>query len=381
MKKLNPEKLERNIETRIRDDIGKGRVSGAAVLICQGGERIYRKAFGLHRPGGEEKLSFRALFRLASMTKPITAAAVLLQADRGLLSLDDPVEKFLPAYREMKVGVPDGRGGIITVGKAKEKLRIFHLLTHTGGVGCGEIGERQFVKMTREDKSSLERVAAFYAREALAFEPFTAQCYSPTAGFDLLARIVEITSRQTFARFLKAELFEPLGMKDTTFTPTKEQWERMAAMHDYAEGRSGEAAMPKNCVFSDIPAACCDGGAGLASTIEDYSAFAEMLLNEGRAGRWQLLSPRAVHALASRQIPAELGGSWGFGVRVIDDPFYRRLPVGCFGWSGAYGTHFWVDPENRITAVYMKNSLYDGGSGARTAAHFEEDVTGALESL
>ena len=120
----------------------------------------------------------------------------------------------------------------------------------------------------------------------------------------------------------------------------------------------------------------------MASTLDDYSAFAEMLLNKGNAGEKQIISPELIEMMATPQLPKSIMPDpqvWGLGVRVITHESYKILPVGAFGWSGAYGTHFWVDPVNKITAVYLKNSAYDGGSGALTAAHFEEDVTNSFE--
>lgn len=382
MKRLNKEKLAQNIETRINDDVNACRVGGALVKICQDGEIIYRKSFGSKTPGGNDRLDFNTMFRLASMTKPVTAAAALVQASRGKIDISDPVEKYIPEYKDMYIGTVDENGKIKTLGKAQEKVRILHLLTHSSGIGTMPVGDLQYGMMTPEQRSTLRGVVDFHANTLLAFEPFTCQFYSPVVGFDVIARIVEITSGKSYDEFLKKEIFDPLGMKDTTFAPSEEQWKRMIGMHNLENGKSVVCPMPEGCVFADFPTTYFCGGAGLASTLDDYSAFAEMLLNEGRAGERQIIKPELIKEMRTPQLPKTVMGDpviWGLGVRVITNESYKNLPVGSFGWSGAYGTHFWVDPANRITAVYLKNSAYDGGAGAVTASNFEADVTNALE--
>ena len=169
-------------------------------------------------------------------------------------------------------------------------------------------------------------------------------------------------------------------MKDTTFVPSEEQWARMIKMHDLVDGKAVEGFIPKGYVSRDIPCTNYLGGGGLVSTLGDYWNFAEMLLGGGVFKGRRVISEESVRALSSPQIPEELQpgvARWGLAMRVVVGE--HRRPVGSYGWSGAYGTHFWVDPENKITAVYMKNSFYDGGSGAKTSAEFEKDVYASFE--
>jgi len=172
-------------------------------------------------------------------------------------------------------------------------------------------------------------------------------------------------------------IFIPCGMVDTTFAPSSEQWERVVGMHNYLDGRSVTAATVPGCVVDDYPVTHPLGGSGLVSTLSDYVKFAQMLQNKGMVSGHQILDPKWIERMATSQLPVELMNedvNQGLGVRVITGEGYPWLPVGTFGWSGAYGTHFWIDPVNEITAVYLKNSRYDGGSGAKTAKNFEEDV-------
>lgn len=378
MKKLNKVLLKENIEKRINADIAAGTVGGCSAIVVQNGEILYENSFSSEN----FEVNKNTIFRLASMTKPITAAAVLICIDRGLVSLDDKVSKFVPGFANMQIGKMND-GDLEIVGDAEKEITILHLLTHTSGLGSGDVGNYALSKMTWEkEQSCLKEAVEHYSRSALDFEPFSAQFYSAIFGFDVLARIVEIASGKEYNDFVRENIFEPLGMEDTTFTPSNEQRSRIIPMHDYTDNKSVAVDFPIGCMFEGLPLTYFMGGAGLASTVRDYIKFAEMLLNKGEYNGKQIISKEMVEAMATPHVPHEImpySERWGLGVRVIVDEEYKRLPVGSFGWSGAYGTHFWVDPENKITAIYLKNSRFDGGSGAETAAHFEEDVTNSFE--
>ena len=383
MKKINKELLAQKLESRINEDIESGRVGGAGVLVMQDGQVLYRNDFGYSDCDSRTPLAHNAIFRLASMTKPITAAAILIQIDRGLVDLFDPIDRFLPEYAEMDLGRLDENGEVVRTGKAQNKIRVVHLLTHSSGVGTLEVGDKQWAQMTQEDMQSLKTVVDKFSRSALAFEPYTAQTYSPIVGFDVLARIVEVTSGMPYAEFLKKELFEPLGMNDTTFTPTEEQWGRLVNMHAYVDGKGITANKGERFIFENFPLTYHCGGAALASTVDDYAKFASMLLNGGRVGDRQLISEGLVRSMGIPHLPETVmpfHEIWGLGVRVIVKDTYPSLFVGSYGWSGAYGTHMWIDPENKVIGVYMKNSRYDGGAGALTACNFEYDVMCSYDS-
>ena len=180
-----------------------------------------------------------------------------------------------------------------------------------------------------------------------------------------------------YNEFVEQGIFKPLGMVDTTFTPTDEQWDRMVHMHDLKDGVCSFHPLQKH-TFGNYPLSYFCGGAGLVSTVSDYEKFAEMLLCEGK-GRdgAEVLRAETVRLMRRVAVPDSImpgNQKWALSMRVILEPTYGRLPVGTYGWSGAYGTHFWVDPENQVVGIYMKNSFYDGGSCALTAANFEKDV-------
>lgn len=370
---LNKNRIKENISQTCSADLSAGHIGGAAVLVKQGGKILYKDFFGIAGEGRE--IDGKTLFRLASMTKPITAAAVLKEISRGKLTLDSRVDEFIPEYAEMDLGDLDREENIVIVGKAKTKITIRHLLSHTSGVGSGKLSGKES-KLTAEALVDLKNVTDAYADQPLSFEPYTAQAYSATVGFDILARIVEIVSGTSYDEYLKKEIFEPLGMTDTTFSPTEEQWSRMTLMHSYKNGESSFLPLNKNTIFGGHPLTYFCGGAGLASTLEDYEKFVDMLANRGKAQSGEQLIPaELIDLMATPQEPFGISPSqyWGLSVRVITTDT-NRIPKGSFGWSGAYGCHFWVDPANDITAIYMKNSTYDGGSDAKTAADLEKNV-------
>ena len=323
-------RLAQKLENRMAADLAAGRVDGVALSVMQDGQVLYENRFGI--------ATERSLFRMASMTKPVTAAAVLLLMQRGRLRLSDPVVKFLPGFS------PD--------------LQILHLLSHSSGLSQ-EYYVNHITDLHRSDAGVL---VDFIAALPFDFAPGTAAEYNPVAAYALLTAIIEQTARVDFPTFVQREIFDPCGMRDTTFLPTREQWARLIPMQ-------GGGTVP-GCVFERYPVTNPIGGAGLVSGLDDYQKFAQLLLHGSG-----ILSEETLKIMTT-PVAGTDPAKWGCGVRVITGD--HRLPRGAFGWSGAYGTHFWVDPVNRITAVYLKNSRFDGGAGARTAANFEQDVMDCL---
>ena len=376
MKKLNIEVLSENAKNRAEKDIKENNICGASVAVISTDETLYKAHFGTISAEDKSPLNDRVLFRMASMTKPVTAVAIMALYDKGLIDIDDPVENYLPQFQgRYIVKMIDGR--VEKVCKANTTLTVKHLLTHTSGLLAGECGDICAKGLSDEANKTLRGTVDYYSSVGLSFEPYTKNEYSPIAAFDVLARIVEVISDMDYSEFVKKYITEPCGMRDTVFVPTEEQWRRIIPMHTKENGKSGIFEMKEGCVFENVPVTHYLGGAGLISSLEDYTAFAKMLLNKGKINGNRVISEKAVKLISTSQVPESImpgNERWGLGVRVITSENYRYLPVGAFGWSGAYGTHFWIDPVNSIAAVYMKNSMYDGGSGAVTAGNFEKDV-------
>ncbi len=374
---MNITLLKNNIEKAARYDFENNKVFGSAYCVIQGHDVIYKKCFGTVSADNTQSVTENTIFRMASMTKPVTAAAILILIERGLLSLDDKVSEFLPEFKDIHI-TQITQDGLTDLGKAHNEITVCNLLTHTSGIGSDPLKEQ---KMTYKDRKSIDSAVDFFAKIGLDFEPGTKQQYSPFAAFDVLAKIIEKVSGTVYHDFLMQEIFEPCGMVNTTFNPTREQWKTMIAMHNKVNGKICDEKMNYDCVFSDFPKTHYLGGAGLVSTLADYSEFAKMLLNNGKTLTKQIIGEDTLKLMRTPFVSEEIMPSserWGLGVRVIVREDYENLPLGAYGWSGAYGTHFWIDPTNNIAAVYMKNSLFDGGAGNESARNFEKAVSDSL---
>ena len=374
MKSLNRELLKENIEKIAQYDFDHHKVFGSAYCVMQNDRILYQNCFGNTSPDGKTPVTEHTLFRLASMTKPITAVAVLILVERGLLSLSDKVSDYLPQFKDVRVTKLTEENEWEDCGKAKNDVTILHLLTHTSGIGSDE---KKLKKMTDREKETLDGSLSFYSETGLDFEPGSRQQYSGTGAFDVLTKIVEIVTKTDYESFLKREIFGPCEMKNTTFVPSKDQWSQLIAMHQKVGDENRVAQMKENCVFGDYPCSHKLGGAGLVSTLADYARFAGMLLNEGKTPEKQILNEKTFRLLHTPFVSEEIMPTkerWGLGVRVIVSENHKRLPLGVYGWSGAYGSHFWIDPANKIAAVFMKNSLFDGGAGNESARNFEGAV-------
>lgn len=362
---VNAEKAEAAITASADKRIEDGTLTGAHAIVIQNGRQIINKAFGLYEVGGRE-LDGNAVYRIASMTKPITAVALLIEHDRGHLNIYDDLTKYMPEFGEMYVSAKDDNGALQ---KAKNSIKLYQLVSHTSGIGEIDIGK------IGSDKCTCKTAAEWLASQPLLFEPGTEQMYS-TGAFDVAARVIEITSGTEFSEYIKINIFDKLGMTDTTFEPTEEQWSRMVGVHNLVDGKAVNDATVPGCVFGSFPVTYHAAGAGLASTANDYVKFVQMLLNGGKAEDGTVILSEKALKLMSTPVPDDKRPDntlWGLGVRVIVKPG-NTLPVGSFGWSGAYGSHFWIDPVNKIAAVYMKNSSFDGGAGNMSANEFEKDI-------
>lgn len=369
---MDSHKLCENISRIAQEDLAEQKVFGSSYCVMQDEKILIQKHFGVSGEAQSAPVGDDTIYRLASMTKPITAVAMLILMERGLISPDTPVKEILPMFSDIEIVTPEG----VTTGKSLTDVTVKHLLTHTSG-----IGSLRPVALTAEDKLTIDGLVSRYCRAGLEFEPFTRQAYSGVAAFDVLAAILERITGEDMETFLKREIFEPCQMTDTTFVPSEEQWNRVIGMHNRIDGKNCLAQMEYGCVFEDYPATHKLAGAGLISTLVDYTKFAQMLLHCGKTESKTIVTAETFAMLSVPYVPETImpgNQSWGFGVRVITKPEYGTLPPGSYGWSGAYGSHFWIDPENRIVAVFMKNSRIDGGSGNESARKFETAVYGSF---
>jgi CubicO group peptidase (beta-lactamase class C family) len=358
---LSPERL-RQIHAMVQRHIDAGDVTGAVMFVARKGQIAFLDAQGAMDIDTKKPMTRDSMFRMASMTKPVIGTAIMMMLEEGKLQLGDPVSKYIPEFKDMKVGVllepahGPGNPPKFYVVPAERAITIKDLLTHTSGLSSGPMGQSEVAKIRRKPEEKLADYIPRLGLTPLEFQPGTHWMYSPSDGFDVLARIVEITSGIPLDRFLKQRIFDPLDMPDTSHYPTDAQMPRLVTVYqktaDGLKKNENSLSMSSKVYFA--------GGGGLVSTVDDYSHFAQMLANGGELNGKRLLSPRTVKLMSSVHIPytlpgRTLGEGYGLSVRVMQDAIVgnHRVSDGSFGWSGAYGTHFWIDPKEEVVAVMM----------------------------
>lgn len=360
---LSSERLQR-IDQLVKRHLDAGSFSGAVTLVARHGRVVHLKAHGLMDLETRKPMVPNGVFRIMSMTKPVVGASILMLMEEGKVRLTDPVSKFIPELKGLQVAVAEppvaARNGgaaeprFYTV-PADHEITIRELLTHTSGLVSGPMSSSAARPVALKGKETLADYLPRLARTPLEFQPGTRWAYSAQAGFDALARVVEVASGMPFDRFAKQRIFDPLGMADTFFYPA-EGHPRLVTLYQ----RTPEGALRRQATPNFMNGAYFSGGGGLMSTAEDYLQFAQMLLNGGALNGKRLLGERAVALMASVYAPDTLPGrprgeGYGLSVRVVTSAVDRNtfLSDGSFGWSGLFGTHFWVDPKEKIVGILM----------------------------
>jgi len=369
---MSSERLKR-IHEAMQRHIDAGELCGAVTVVARRGRVVHFEAHGLMDIEAKKPMEKDAIFRLASMTKPITGVAVLMLVEEGKIRLNDPVSKFIPEFHDVKVAVPRERPGAPAPAAAaldfytvpvNREITIQDLLTHTSGLVStinGGFGVRLAATMApRAPGDTLASYVPKLAAVPLDFQPGTQWAYSGAAGPDTLSRIVEIVSGQPYDEYLRTRIFEPLGMKDTFFYPPDDKRARLVTLYRKTPGGLEKVANQDG--FSSKT--YFSGGGGLMSTAGDYLQFAEMLLNGGELNGKRFLSPRTVELMASNHVGDMFNGKlgrpahgMGFGliVQVVEDNVAAGLRVanGSFGWDGAFGTQMWVQPKEKMVTIIM----------------------------
>ncbi len=383
---LSSERLAR-IHDAVQRHIDAGSLSGAVTLVARHGKIAHLEAHGLMDLESKRPMPKNGVFRLASMSKPVTAVAVMMLVEEGKVRLNDPVSRFIPEFKSMKVAVakpgarggsaaaapggPGGRGGRsgpppeVDLVSATREITVRDLLTHGSGLLSGGLGNATAGQAaTRGPNDTLATYIPKLGAVALDFQPGTLWRYSGLAGFDVLSRIVEIASGQAFDRFLRERLFDPLGMKDTGFALTSAIQPRLVTL--YRRGQNGLERSPDQSGLSSDT--YFSGAGGLVSTAEDYAQFATMLVNGGELNGKRYLSPRTIELMTSNHTGEMAGGQmgmsprgigFGLGVQVVDDPVAadRRVSKGAWGWAGAYGTNVHIEPTaDMVTIILMQTA-------------------------
>lgn len=391
---LSTERLQR-IAQLVQRYIDDKQITGAVTVVTRKGRTAHFEATGFMDAESKAPMRKDGVFRMASMTKPVIGVAILMLAEDGKLRLTDPVSRFIPEFKDTKVAMlKNGSASADAPGSRSEAPEIYtvpaaraitirDLMTHTSGLESGGAGSREGDRIApRKTSDNLAGYIPKLGAVPLDFQPGTMWRYSALAGIEVLGRIVEVVSGQTLDVFLKQRIFDPLGMKDTGFGPTEVNQPRVVTLYRKVptglERQETPAWLATKTLFS--------GGGGLWSTAEDYTQFAQMLVNGGEMNGKRLLGPRTVDLMASNHVDqlfaesnqtgTRRGMGFGLTVEVVLDPIAanRRTSAGSFGWDGAFGTHFWADRKEQIAGII----LIQQASNAQLSRDFENAVMQAV---
>ena len=366
----------KNIDKHFNRYVDEGSLSGYAVAVARHGKVAHFGMYGHKDSETSAPITDDTMYRIYSMTKPVTSIALMMLVERGLLQLTDPVSKFIPSFGETRVW---NTGTVLKplTNALTEPIRIWHLLTHTAGMTYGWMYSDLVDDMYRRAgfeagvayKDSLEVVCDKYAALPLLFQPGSSWNYS--VATDIVGRVIEVVGKMPLDEFFDKNIFQPLEMHDTGFWVPEEKYERVASLYRYDETNHKKAKISGFANSSLEKPAFLSGGGGLISTAGDYFKFIRMLEGRGKSGNVQLLSPSTFEMMVMNHLPNNadistfgrplgeeifydgLGFGLGFGV-VVDQAKTRvACPNGTFSWGGMASTAFWVDPVNEISAMFF----------------------------
>ncbi len=355
------------ISTVMRRYVDERKLAGMTTLVARRGQTVHFETCGMADVASGAPMRLDTLFRIYSMTKPITSTAVLMLFEEGRFLLSDPVAKYIPEFADIRVLDNSAGSGVRYVAPVRP-ISIRDLLTHTAGLSYGFDDNVYIDELYREQiwalreshpELTLESFVQAIAKLPLAHQPGSAFRYS--FATDVLGLLVQVVAGMPFEEFLRQRIFEPLGMVDTGFYVPAEQVGRFAATHgpDTEHGLKVTDA-PATSDFAR-PTRLPSGGGGLVSSTSDYLRFAQMLLNQGQLDDVRLLGRKTVELMASNHLPAgvhpfeDTSSGFGLGVSVLLDPAQAQNlgSVGTFGWGGAANTNFWIDPREELIGILM----------------------------
>ena len=362
---MSTSRLQR-MDAVINDYIAQGRQAGVGVLVARNGRIVYHKAYGLDDMQAKTPLKRDAIFRIASQTKALTSIGLMLLFEEGKFLLDDPVSKYIPAFKKMNViDKFNAKDTTFTTIPAKREITIRHLLTHTSGLSYPGIGSKEAVAMYAKYKipsgigtptgtlaDAMTRLAAL----PLLHQPGERWTYG--LSVDLAGYLIEVLSGQSLDQFLRTRLFTPLGMNDTYFYLPASRQDRLTMVYTEDSTKTIRPITSRSGLSVEYPKQAgtyYSGGAGLSSTLYDYAIFLQMMLNGGEYGGKRFLSPTTVRLITTNQIGDLNVGTnkFGLGFQLTSEKSAALLPVsqGSFDWGGFFGTTYWVDPKEGIVAL------------------------------
>ncbi len=384
---MSSERFNRLTDTFQRD-VDAGEIPGAVVAVARNGKIAYERAFGYQNR--EEKVLMKpdSIFRIASMSKPITSVAVMMLVEEGKIDLAVPVSQYLPDFNDVRVGTERAQ--------LKRPMTVQDLLRHTSGLAYWFSAEDPSIKQAYEDAKvmnfdqSLAEMVTKLAKLPLVHQPGTAWEYGMST--DVLGRIVEVASGMELDQFVQERIAKPLKLAATGFSVNQSQVGNVA--EPQVETTTGKRPAMRGVGDLANRPKWFSGGGGMVSTAEDYARFCQMLLNGGELDGVRLLSPKTVELMTSDSLPPgvtynagfvgllqdeaptpEMGAGFGLGFLVRKETGRNPLPgsVGDLSWSGAYGTYFWIDPKEKLVATLMIQDGFDP-QGLAKSAHYRREM-------
>lgn len=345
--------------------VDENKLPGMVTMVSRHGKVVHFEKYGMMDV--DKPMQFNTIFRIASMTKPITSVAVMMLYEEGYFQLDDPVSKYIPEFKDLKVYSSKEQDGIQLVDQIRQ-MTIRDLLLHTSGLTYGLFGNTPVDSIYRSVnlfEGTLKDMIQKLSKIPLLCQPGSVWNYSVSA--DVLGYLVEVISGKPLDEFLKERIFNPLKMKDTDFYVPKEKINRFAALYGLTDNEDLKVISDPEASENSSPTKFYSGGGGLVSTANDYMIFAQMLLNKGEYNGIRLLGSKTVDFMTKNHLSDELlpiGGVFqpmlkglGFGLGfsvMIDNPKSQIIgSVGEFGWSGIYNTFFWIDPTEELILILM----------------------------
>ncbi|MCP5144561.1 MAG: beta-lactamase family protein [Gammaproteobacteria bacterium] len=383
---MSVDRLQR-MDAHFHRYVDQGSLAGVVTYVVRHGKVVHEDAYGLADIGAKRPMTQDSYFYVYSMTKPITSVALLMLYEEGRFQLNDPIAKYLPELANLKLYDGDDANGMVLKEPARQPT-VEDVFRHTAGFQYGPAGERSIDNAYRDANvlsGTLAELTRKLGKLPLAYEPGTRWVYS--VSHDVQARLVEVLSGQSFDKFVRERIFQPLGMKESVFGRPEALKNQFAVI--YAPNKDGKLE-PTGALDAPGMATRVLGGFSVASTASDYARFAQMLVNSGELDGVRLLSRKTIDLMDSNHLPdgvtrGQAGGGtaggegYGLGVRVVVDPARagNLTSAGTFGWSGAAGTHFFVDRSEDLVAVFMVQKM-GGADGQRMAAEFETLVYQAI---
>jgi CubicO group peptidase (beta-lactamase class C family) len=381
---MSAERLER-LDDHFHAYVDQGEIAGVVTYVSRRGQVVHEDAYGLADIAANRPMTEDSYFYVYSMTKPVTSVALLILYEEGKFQLGDPIARYLPELADARVY--DREAGRVV--DAVRQPTVEDVFRHTAGYLYGPQGDTDFDRSYGDANlmgSNLAEFSQKLGQLPLGYQPGTRWVYS--VSHDVQARLVEVLSGQPFDQFVRERILEPLGMTETVFGRPEALKGQFAVI--YTEDDGG-ALVPNGALDAPGMATRVLGGFSLSSTASDYARFAEMLVNDGERDGVRILSRKTVDLMASNHLPdgvqrgAAGGGTaggegYGLGVRVVLDPARagNLTSEGVFGWSGAAGTHFFIDREEDLVAVFMIQKMGGAVGGPRMSAEFETLVYQAI---